>query len=162
MTSLAAPALNIRERGLIRPGSYADIAVFDEPRIRDRATYEDPHRYSKGTVHVLVNGRFAIRHRQPTGVLAGKPSPKAGAKNTRRAPRRNPHRSPRPGAACTVRRTRACGPAHRGVIPFPSPVPATALFQYGNKTLPPDMPQAPEFHHPSSLPYSLMEHIDEP
>ena len=43
------------------------------PRIRDRATYEDPRQPAEGTVHVLVNGRFAIRDGAATGTLAGRP-----------------------------------------------------------------------------------------
>jgi N-acyl-D-amino-acid deacylase len=49
----------------------ADLAVLDPERIRDLATYEDPHRYSEGAVHVLVNGVFAIQGGEPTGALAG-------------------------------------------------------------------------------------------
>ncbi|MBI4539154.1 MAG: amidohydrolase family protein [Gemmatimonadetes bacterium] len=78
MTSLATTFLGVPDRGLMRPGFYADIAVFDEARIRDRATYEDPHQYAEGTVHVLVNGRFAIRNGRHTGLLAGRPIPRGG------------------------------------------------------------------------------------
>ncbi|MCI0433774.1 MAG: amidohydrolase family protein [Gemmatimonadetes bacterium] len=73
MTSLSATFFGVRGRGQIREGSYADIAVFDESRIRDMATYENPHQRSEGTVHVLVNGRFAIRDGQLTSTLAGQP-----------------------------------------------------------------------------------------
>jgi N-acyl-D-amino-acid deacylase len=73
MTSLAAMFFNIPERGQIREGWFADIAVFDETGIRDIATYEDPHQFSAGTVHVLVNGRFALRDGEATGDLAGRP-----------------------------------------------------------------------------------------
>ncbi len=78
MTSLAATFLGLPDRGLIRPGFYADIAVFDLTQLRDRATYEQPHQYSAGTVHVLVNGQFAIRDGKPTGVLAGRPILRGG------------------------------------------------------------------------------------
>ena len=40
--------------------------------IQDRATYEEPHQYAAGTVHVLVNGRFAVRNGEVTGVMAGR------------------------------------------------------------------------------------------
>lgn len=83
MTSLAATFLGLPDRGLIRPGFYADIAVLDLTRLRDRATYEQPHQYSAGTVHVLVNGRFAIRDGKPTGVLAGRPILRGGKTLTR-------------------------------------------------------------------------------
>jgi len=49
----------------LRVGYAADIAVFDLSRVRDKATYEAPQQYSEGTVHVLVNGVFAIRDAQP-------------------------------------------------------------------------------------------------
>ncbi len=79
MTSLGATFLGIQDRGLIREGFYADIAVFDEPAMTDRATYDDPHQYSEGTVHVLVNGTFAVRDGVVTGELAGRPIPRGGS-----------------------------------------------------------------------------------
>lgn len=72
MTSLAAAFMGVPDRGVIREGAHADVAVFDEPRIRDRATYEDPRQYSEGTVHVLVNGVFAVRDGRATGALPGR------------------------------------------------------------------------------------------
>ena len=78
MTSLAWTFLGVPDRGLIKPGFYADIAVFDVARIRDRATYEQPHQYSEGTVHVLVNGRLGFRDGKPTAVLAGRPILRGG------------------------------------------------------------------------------------
>jgi N-acyl-D-amino-acid deacylase len=80
MTSLTATFFGIPERGQLRAGWYADIAIFDESRIRDAATYEDPHRYSEGTVHVLVNGRFAIRDGEATHTLAGRPIRRSGSR----------------------------------------------------------------------------------
>lgn len=79
MTSLGATFLGIPHRGLIREGFYADIAVFAEPEMMDRATYGDPHQYSEGTVHVLVNGTFALRDRVVTGELAGRPIARSGS-----------------------------------------------------------------------------------
>jgi N-acyl-D-amino-acid deacylase len=73
MSGLASTFFNVPDRGLIREGFHADIAVFDEPRIRDVATYDDPHHYSEGTVHVMVNGRFALRDGVITGDMAGRP-----------------------------------------------------------------------------------------
>lgn len=78
MTSLGASFLGIPDRGLIKEGFYADIAVFDEARIRDEATFEDPHQHSEGTVHVLVNGVFAFRDGKPTGILVGRPIKRGG------------------------------------------------------------------------------------
>ena len=45
--------------------------VFDQAKLRDRATYEQPHQLSEGMVHVIVNGRFAIRDERITGEKAG-------------------------------------------------------------------------------------------
>ena len=73
MTGLAADFLHLDDRGYLRDGAIADVAVFDGDRIRDRATYDRPRQPSEGTVHVLVNGRFAIRDGDATGALAGQP-----------------------------------------------------------------------------------------
>ena len=73
MTGLAADFLRLDDRGYLRAGAVADIAVFDRERIRDRATYDEPRQVSEGTVHVLVNGRFAIRDGDASGALAGRP-----------------------------------------------------------------------------------------
>jgi N-acyl-D-amino-acid deacylase len=83
MTGLPATFFNVAQRGLIREGFHADIAVFDEARIRDRATYSDPHHHSEGTVHVLVNGSFAIRDGKATDRLAGRSIRRAGAERAR-------------------------------------------------------------------------------
>jgi N-acyl-D-amino-acid deacylase len=76
MTSLAATFYQHPDRGLIREGFYADVTVLDEGRIRDRATYDEPHQYSEGIVHVIVNGTLALRDGRPTGNLAGRPLPR--------------------------------------------------------------------------------------
>ena len=78
MTATVAAFLNIPDRGLVKEGFFADLAVFDERDIRDNATFEDPHQYSSGTVHVIVNGEFAFRNGEPTGVLNGRPIPRGG------------------------------------------------------------------------------------
>ncbi len=73
MTGLAADFLRLDDRGYLRAGAVADIAVLDARRILDRATYDHPRQHAAGTVHVLVNGRFAIRDGEATGALAGRP-----------------------------------------------------------------------------------------
>jgi N-acyl-D-amino-acid deacylase len=78
MTSLATTFLNLPERGLIRTGFYADLLVFDVDRVRDVATYEDPHHMSEGMTHIIVNGKFAVRDGRATGTLAGQPITRAG------------------------------------------------------------------------------------
>lgn len=77
MTSLPATFFNLPERGLLRPGYFADLLVFDLGRVRDVSTYDDPHHLSEGMVHVLVNGRFAVRDGRATGTLGGRPIPRA-------------------------------------------------------------------------------------
>jgi N-acyl-D-aspartate/D-glutamate deacylase/outer membrane protein assembly factor BamB len=72
MTSLPATAFRIADRGTLRAGAFADVVVFDLARVRDLATYEDPHQYAEGVVHLLVNGQLAVRDGQPTGVRAGR------------------------------------------------------------------------------------------
>ncbi len=60
MTSLPAARLRLPDRGLLRPGMKADIAVFDPATVEDRATFLKPHQYAAGFRYVLVNGRPVI------------------------------------------------------------------------------------------------------
>jgi N-acyl-D-amino-acid deacylase len=62
MTLLPASNLNLARRGKLAPGYFADLAIFDPASVRDMATYEDPHQYSVGMVHVFVNG-IQVLHR---------------------------------------------------------------------------------------------------
>ena len=71
MTGLAADFLEWDDRGYLREGYAADITVLDLEAVDDMATYENPHQYSRGTVHVLVNGVFAVRDGEATMALAG-------------------------------------------------------------------------------------------
>jgi N-acyl-D-amino-acid deacylase len=72
MTGLPARRLGLADRGVIRPGARADLVVFDERAVADRATYDDPHRYPAGVEHVIVNGRFVVRDGEHTGTLPGR------------------------------------------------------------------------------------------
>jgi N-acyl-D-amino-acid deacylase len=72
MTLMSATVFDIRDRGALRPGAIADIVVFDLERLRDLATYQDPHQLCEGMVHVLVNGRFAIENEAFTDGMYGK------------------------------------------------------------------------------------------
>ena len=56
MTSLPASRLGIADRGLIRPGYWADLVVFDPEKIADKATYDNPWQYPTGIFAVFVNG----------------------------------------------------------------------------------------------------------
>jgi N-acyl-D-aspartate/D-glutamate deacylase len=78
MTGLAADFLGWTERGYLREDMVADITVLDVATVRDMATYEDPHQYSEGTVHVLVNGVFALRDGVATQEMAGYPLVRGG------------------------------------------------------------------------------------
>ena len=72
MTAFPAARLGLADRGLLRPGLMADIAVFDPATIEDRATFADPHHYAVGMRHVLVNGRVTVWQGAHTGVRAGR------------------------------------------------------------------------------------------
>jgi N-acyl-D-aspartate/D-glutamate deacylase len=61
-TSRPAARMGLNDRGLLRPGFKADIAVFDLSRVRDRSTYTEPNHYSEGILHVLVNGAAVVSH----------------------------------------------------------------------------------------------------
>jgi N-acyl-D-amino-acid deacylase len=72
MTSLNSAKLGLVDRGLLRPGQFADVTVFDPGRVLDRSTFLEPFAYPEGIVHVLVNGRVALDGGKPTGVRAGR------------------------------------------------------------------------------------------
>lgn len=72
MTSLPASNLGLKRRGTLKPGHFADVVVFDPATIRDKATYDEPHQYAEGVVHVLVNGVPVIRDREHTGAKPGR------------------------------------------------------------------------------------------
>ena len=72
MTSLPAQRLGLRDRGLLREGLKADIAVFDPERVKDEATFTDPHRFTSGIPFVIVNGAIVIDNSEHTGEFPGK------------------------------------------------------------------------------------------
>jgi dihydroorotase/N-acyl-D-amino-acid deacylase len=76
MTSLAASRVGLMDRGILRPGMFADITVFDPETIKGMATYSDPLHYSPGVKFVFVNGRpvvwdGAITEERPGRALHG-------------------------------------------------------------------------------------------
>ncbi|HEY7820603.1 MAG TPA: amidohydrolase family protein [Vicinamibacteria bacterium] len=71
-TSLPAQILGFRSRGLLREGFHADIAVLDLPKVKDAATFFEPHRYAEGVVHVLVGGVPVVENGKLTWALPGK------------------------------------------------------------------------------------------
>jgi N-acyl-D-aspartate/D-glutamate deacylase len=72
MTSMNAAKLGLFDRGLLRPGNFADITVFDPERVIDRATYGDPFHYSEGIEYVVVNGQLVLDHGRHTGAHPGR------------------------------------------------------------------------------------------
>ncbi|MBC8446391.1 MAG: amidohydrolase family protein, partial [Chloroflexi bacterium] len=81
MTSFPAQRFGLMDRGVLRPGAWADVVVFDLERIHDRATnlyphtypFENyPHRYPEGIDYVFVNGVLVIEREMHTGALPGK------------------------------------------------------------------------------------------
>jgi dihydroorotase/N-acyl-D-amino-acid deacylase len=72
MTSLAASRAKLADRGTIRPGMKADIAVFDVAKLRDVSTYDEPHHYSEGVSQVIVNGKLVLREGKMTEELPGR------------------------------------------------------------------------------------------
>jgi N-acyl-D-amino-acid deacylase len=72
MTSLPASNLKIKNRGALRVGNYADVVVFDPAKIQDHATFEEPHQYATGAVHVFVNGQQVLKDGEHTGSKPGR------------------------------------------------------------------------------------------
>lgn len=72
MTSLPADILGLPDRGLIRVGHHADIAVLNLETIRDTATFFEPHQYAEGVEYVFVGGTPVVSEGKPTGARPGK------------------------------------------------------------------------------------------
>jgi len=72
LTSLPAQNLSLDRRGLLREGYYADVVVIDPAKIDSRATYDKPHQYAKGMVHVWVNGVQVLKDGEHTGAMPGR------------------------------------------------------------------------------------------
>ena len=72
MTGLTASRLRLRQRGVVREGSHADLVVFDPTTVLDTATYDDPHRYPAGIEQVIVNGIVACDQGETTRERAGR------------------------------------------------------------------------------------------
>ncbi len=72
LTSLSAQKLKIQKRGLLQTGYYADIVIFDPTKVKDNATFEKPHQYSEGMIHVFVNGVQVLKDGEHTGATPGR------------------------------------------------------------------------------------------
>ncbi len=84
LTSLPASNLGLERRGFLTPGYFADIVVLDPGQIRDHATFEAPHQYSTGVLHVFVNGTQVLRDGEHTGAKPGRAVWGPGRKRKRR------------------------------------------------------------------------------
>ncbi|HUF75992.1 MAG TPA: D-aminoacylase [Longimicrobiales bacterium] len=72
MTSLPAQRLGLQERGLLRPGMVADLVVLDPPRVRDPATFAEPHQYAEGVSLVVVSGEIVLEEGRITDARPGR------------------------------------------------------------------------------------------
>jgi N-acyl-D-amino-acid deacylase len=72
MTSLPASNLKLKKRGSLKPGYYADLAIFNAGEIKDNATFENSHEYASGMVHVFVNGVQVLDNGNHTGKMPGR------------------------------------------------------------------------------------------
>jgi N-acyl-D-amino-acid deacylase len=81
MTALPAANLKIRKRGSLTKGYFADIAIFDPSTVNDLATFENPHQYATGMIHVFVNGIQVIAEGEHTNAKPGKVIRGPGWKN---------------------------------------------------------------------------------
>lgn len=71
MTSLPAQKFQLKDRGLLKEGMFADIVIFDENTVTDLSTFEQPHQYSSGFQYVLVNGQVVVDNAKHTGIRSG-------------------------------------------------------------------------------------------
>lgn len=72
MTGLPASYLKLQDRGVVREGAWADLAVFDPAKVQDHSTWDDPAAYATGVEHVFVNGDPVLDRSRPNGRLAGR------------------------------------------------------------------------------------------
>ena len=72
MSGFPAQRFGILDRGLIRPGMYADVTVINPNKVIDKATFEDPHQFPEGIPYVAVNGKIAVDNSKSTKILAGR------------------------------------------------------------------------------------------
>jgi N-acyl-D-aspartate/D-glutamate deacylase len=72
MTAFPAARLGLMDRGLIRPGMKADLVVFDPDRVKDTATFDEPHQYAEGVSQVLVNGQVVFENGAMTDARPGR------------------------------------------------------------------------------------------
>jgi len=81
LTSLPATNMKVKKRGLLKPGYFADVVIFDLNTIIDHATYTKPHQYSTGVSDVFVNGKQVLKDGEHTGAMPGRVVRGPGYKN---------------------------------------------------------------------------------
>jgi N-acyl-D-amino-acid deacylase len=72
LTSFPAENLSLDKRGSLKVGYFADVAIFDPATIQDHATFAEPHQYSTGVHHVIVNGEVVLKDGEHTGATPGR------------------------------------------------------------------------------------------
>lgn len=72
LSGLPASNLKIKKRGALATGNYADLAIFDANTIIDKATFDEPHQFAEGMVHVFVNGDQVLKNGEHTGATPGR------------------------------------------------------------------------------------------
>jgi N-acyl-D-amino-acid deacylase len=72
LAKVAATNLHIQKRGELKTGNFADVLVFDPAKVADHATYENPHQYSTGMIHVWVNGTQVLKDGEHTNAKPGR------------------------------------------------------------------------------------------
>ncbi len=71
LTALPCTNLKINDRGYLKTGYFADLAIFDPAIIRDKATFDQPHQLAEGMVHVFVNGTQVLKNGEHTNATPG-------------------------------------------------------------------------------------------
>ncbi|MEE8415461.1 MAG: D-aminoacylase, partial [Desulfobacterales bacterium] len=71
LTTLPAANLKLDRRGALKTGYFADVVIFDPETIQDHATFQKPHQYSTGVIHVFVNGEQVLKDGEHTGAKPG-------------------------------------------------------------------------------------------
>ena len=72
LTSYPAQVLSLQGHGLLQPGHFADVVVFDPAKIQDHATFDKPEAYATGVSYVAVNGELALENGEPTAARPGR------------------------------------------------------------------------------------------
>ncbi len=72
MTSFPAQRLGLRDRGLLRENNWADVVIFNPETVIDKATFEEPHQFSEGILHVIVNGTIVVENNKQNKKRPGK------------------------------------------------------------------------------------------